>query len=65
MKKQATYGNESISSLKRCRSVFAEHPAVIFGSNGIEGCSSISTFEISRPILFDEAREGYRQPLLL
>ena len=37
MKKQAAYGNESISSLKGADRV-RKRPAVIFGSDGIEVC---------------------------
>ena len=38
MKKQAAYGNESISSLKGADRV-RKRPAVIFGSDGIEAVS--------------------------
>ena len=50
------YGNESISSLKGADRV-RKRPAVIFGSDGIEGCEH-SVFEIVSNSI-DEAREGY------
>jgi len=50
------YGNESISSLKGADRV-RKRPAVIFGSDGIEGCEH-SVFEILSNSI-DEAREGY------
>ncbi|MBE7010882.1 MAG: DNA topoisomerase [Ruminococcaceae bacterium] len=50
------YGNESISSLKGADRV-RMRPAVIFGSDGIEGCQH-SFFEILSNSI-DEAREGY------
>lgn len=37
MKEQKAYGNESISSLKGADRVRLR-PAVIFGSDGLEGC---------------------------
>ena len=36
-KKQQTYGNDSISALKGADRV-RKRPAVIFGSDGLEGC---------------------------
>ena len=54
-KKSAVYGNESISSLKGADRV-RKRPAVIFGSDGIEGCQH-SVFEILSNSI-DEAREG-------
>lgn len=56
MAKKQTYGNESISSLKGADRV-RRRPAVIFGSDGIEGCEH-SVFEILSNAI-DEAREGY------
>jgi len=53
---KADYGNESISSLKGADRV-RKRPAVIFGSDGIEGCQH-SVFEILSNAI-DEAREGY------
>ncbi len=55
-KKTAQYGNDSISSLKGADRV-RKRPAVIFGSDGIEGCQH-SVFEILSNSI-DEAREGY------
>ena len=52
----AKYTNESIKSLKGADRV-RKRPAVIFGSDGIEGCEH-SVFEIISNSL-DEAREGY------
>lgn len=51
-----SYGNDSISSLKGSARV-RTRPAVIFGSDGIEGCQH-SVFEIISNSI-DEAREGY------
>ncbi len=51
-----SYDNESISSLKGADRV-RKRPAVIFGSDGIEGCEH-SVFEIISNSI-DEAREGY------
>ncbi len=50
------YGNESISMLKGADRV-RKRPAVIFGSDGLEGCEH-SFFEILSNSI-DEAREGY------
>ncbi len=55
-KKTVEYGNDSISSLKGADRV-RKRPAVIFGSDGIEGCQH-SVFEILSNSI-DEAREGY------
>lgn len=55
MAKKATYGNESIKSLRGADRV-RKRPAVIFGSNGLEGCEH-SIFEIMSNSI-DEAREG-------
>ncbi len=55
-KKQPSYGNESIVTLKGADRV-RKRPAVIFGSDGIEGCCH-SVFEILSNSI-DEAREGY------
>ncbi|MBP3919660.1 MAG: DNA topoisomerase [Clostridia bacterium] len=52
----AKYGNQSISSLKGADRV-RKRPAVIFGSDGLEGCEH-SFFEILSNAV-DEAREGY------
>ncbi len=55
-KAAASYGNDSISSLKGADRV-RKRPAVIFGSDGLEGCCH-SAFEILSNSI-DEAREGY------
>lgn len=55
-KKKPEYGNESIVTLKGADRV-RKRPAVIFGSDGIEGCQH-SVFEILSNSI-DEAREGY------
>ena len=54
-KKQKNYGNESITKLKGADRV-RKRPAVIFGSDGIEGCEH-SIFEIISNSI-DEARDG-------
>ena len=51
-KKKQEYGNDSISSLKGADRV-RKRPAVIFGSDGLEGCEH-SVFEILS-ISIDEA----------
>ncbi len=51
-----SYGNDSIEMLKGADKV-RKRPAVIFGSDGIEGCQH-SVFEILSNSI-DEAREGY------
>ena len=55
MKKQQAYGNESITSLKGADRV-RKRPAVIFGSDGLEGCEHAAFETLSNAI--DEAREG-------
>ena len=55
-KKREEYGNESIQSLKGADRV-RKRPAVIFGSDGIEGCEH-AVFEILSNSI-DEARAGY------
>ena len=55
MAKKATYGNDSIKSLRGADRV-RKRPAVIFGSDGLEGCEH-SIFEIMSNSI-DEAREG-------
>lgn len=54
--RKAAYNNESISMLKGADRVRLR-PAVIFGSDGIEGCEH-SIFEILSNSI-DEAREGF------
>ena len=55
-KKTTEYGNDSIVTLKGADRV-RKRPAVIFGSDGIDGCQH-SVFEILSNSI-DEAREGY------
>lgn len=64
MQKKAAqdYGNESISSLKGADRV-RRRPAVIFGSDGIEGCCH-SIFEILSNSI-DEAREGHGDHIII
>ena len=62
MKQQKAYGNESISSLKGADRVRLR-PAVIFGSDGLEGCEH-AVFEILSNAI-DEAREGYGRQILV
>ena len=59
---QSGYGNESISSLKGADRV-RKRPAVIFGSDGLDGCAH-SAFEIISNAI-DEAREGYGDTVLV
>ncbi len=54
--KPAEYGNTSISQLKGADRV-RKRPAVIFGSDGLEGCQH-AVFEILSNAI-DEAREGH------
>lgn len=62
MAKKAAYGNESISQLKGADRV-RKRPAVIFGSDGIEGCQH-AVFEILSNSI-DEAREGYGNKIIV
>ena len=55
-KNAAQYGNDSISQLKGADRV-RKRPAVIFGSDGLDGCEH-AVFEILSNAI-DEAREGY------
>ncbi len=61
-KKVIEYGNESISSLKGADRVRLR-PGVIFGSDGLEGCSH-SVFEILSNSI-DEAREGHGSEIIV
>lgn len=61
-KTNQSYGNESISSLKGADRV-RKRPAVIFGSDGIEGCQH-SIFEILSNSI-DEAREGHGNRIII
>ena len=60
--KQEQYGNDSITSLKDEERV-RELPAVIFGSDDLEGCKH-AVFEILSNAL-DEAREGYGDTIIV
>ena len=57
-----TYDNNSISSLKGADRV-RKRPAVIFGSDGIDGCTHC-VFEILSNSI-DEAREGFGRKIIL
>lgn len=59
---KSTYGEQSIVSLKGPDQV-RKRPAVIFGSDGIEGCQH-SVFEILSNAI-DEAREGYGKKIII
>ena len=61
-KKNNEYSNESISSLKGPDRV-RKRPAVIFGSDGIDGCEH-SVFEIISNSI-DEAREGHGNKIIV
>lgn len=61
-KKNIEYGNESITKLEGADRV-RKRPAVIFGSDGIEGCEH-SVFEIISNSI-DEAREGYGNKIVI
>ncbi|MDE5557644.1 MAG: DNA topoisomerase [Ruminococcus sp.] len=56
------YGNDSITMLKGADKV-RKRPAVIFGSDGIDGCEH-SVFEVISNSI-DEAREGYGQKIIV
>ncbi len=62
MAKKKEYGNESIKSLKGAERV-RMRPAVIFGSDGLEGCQH-AVFEIMSNSI-DEAREGYGNKIVV
>ena len=62
MAKKQEYSNDSIVSLKGADRV-RKRPAVIFGSDGVEGCAH-SIFEILSNSI-DEAREGYGDRIVL
>lgn len=62
MAAKKNYGNESIKSLKGADRV-RKRPAVIFGSDGIEGCEH-SIFEIISNSI-DEARDGYGSKIIV
>ena len=62
MAKKAEYTEESISQLKGADRV-RKRPAVIFGSDGIDGCQH-AVFE-SLSISLDEAREGHGDKIIV
>lgn len=62
MTKKSNYGNDNISQLKGADRV-RKRPAVIFGSDGLEGCQH-SIFEILSNAI-DEAREGYGDKVIV
>lgn len=62
MAKKNDYGNESITMLKGPDKV-RKRPAVIFGSDGIDGCEH-SIFEVVSNSI-DEAREGYGNKIIV
>ncbi|MBQ8575047.1 MAG: DNA topoisomerase [Clostridia bacterium] len=62
MAKKASYGNDDIVSLKGPDQV-RKRPAVIFGSDDIEGCQH-SVFEILSNSI-DEAREGFGDKIVI
>lgn len=62
MTKKTSYGNDDIVSLKGPDQV-RKRPAVIFGSDGLEGCQH-SVFEILSNSI-DEAREGYGDKIIV
>lgn len=61
-KKNSSYTNEAIVSLKGADRV-RKRPAVIFGSDGIEGCKH-SVFEILSNSI-DEARDGHGSKIIV
>ncbi|OQA49343.1 MAG: DNA topoisomerase 4 subunit B [Firmicutes bacterium ADurb.Bin300] len=62
MAKKRQYGNDSISQLKGADRV-RKRPAVIFGSDSLEGCQH-SIFEIISNSI-DEAREGFGDKIII
>ena len=62
MAKKTAYSNDNISQLKGADRV-RKRPAVIFGSDGIDGCQH-SFFEILSNSI-DEAREGYGDKIVI
>ncbi len=61
-KRKQEYTNESITALKGADRV-RKRPAVIFGSDGLEGCQH-SVFEILSNSI-DEAREGHGDRIIV
>lgn len=62
MAKKKDYGNDSITMLKGADRV-RKRPAVIFGSDGLDGCEH-SIFEIISNAI-DEAREGFGNKIII
>ena len=62
MAKKKDYGNDSITSLKGPDRV-RKRPAVIFGSDGLDGCEH-SVFEVISNSI-DEARAGFGQKIIV
>ena len=62
MAKKKDYGNDSISMLKGADRV-RKRPAVIFGSDGLDGCEH-SVFEVISNSI-DEARSGYGDKIVI
>ena len=62
MAKKNDYGNDSISMLKGADRV-RKRPAVIFGSDGLDGCEH-SVFEVISNSI-DEARSGYGNKIVI
>ena len=62
MAKKKDYGNDSISMLKGADRV-RKRPAVIFGSDGLDGCEH-SVFEVISNSI-DEARSGYGNKIII
>lgn len=62
MAKKSSYGNDDIKALKGPDQV-RKRPAVIFGSDGLEGCEH-SVFEILSNSI-DEAREGFGNKIIV
>ncbi|MBR4628061.1 MAG: DNA topoisomerase [Ruminococcus sp.] len=62
MAKKNDYGNDSIAMLKGADRV-RKRPAVIFGSDGLDGCEH-SIFEVISNSI-DEAREGYGDKIVI
>ena len=62
MAKKNDYGNDSISMLKGADRV-RKRPAVIFGSDGLDGCEH-SVFEVISNSI-DEARAGYGNKIVI
>ena len=61
-KKTTEYNNESIQKLEGADRV-RKRPAVIFGSDGLDGCQH-SVFEIISNSI-DEAREGHGKKIIV